>query len=50
VSRHYLAAFTIRDGSMYVAKASAPSEAWPEAAELLLQSVRSFALPPAAAA
>ena len=47
VSRHYLAAFTLRGGDAYIVKASAPSDVWPDAAELLLASVQSFGLPPA---
>jgi hypothetical protein len=43
VSRHYVSALAVRDGSAYVVKASAPSETWPDVAPLLLASVRSFA-------
>lgn len=46
VSRHYVAAFTVHGRDVYMAKASAPTEAWPESAGQLLASVRSFALPP----
>lgn len=45
VSRHYLAAFAVRGGEVFCARASAPAEAWDGAAGLLLESVRSFGLP-----
>jgi hypothetical protein len=50
VSRHYVAAFTFKGPYMYLVKASAPTEEWAGAAQLLLASVRSFGLPAAARA
>lgn len=46
VSRHYVAAFTLQGDSAFFVKGSAPSDAWPDCAQLLLDSVRSFGLPP----
>jgi hypothetical protein len=49
VSRHFVAAFAVRGSDIYLAKGSAPSEAWEESAPLLLGAVQSFGLPPVAA-